>query len=46
MIDAQTALEISNMLHLIWGYCYINFDCMEEYVYYIVAKSLGGMLSD
>jgi len=29
MIDANTSLEISNMLHLLWAYCHINTDYYE-----------------
>jgi len=29
MIEAQAALEISNVLHILWAYCQINTEMCE-----------------
>lgn len=39
-------IEISTALHLIWAYSQVNWECMEEYIYYIVSNTLGGILKD
>lgn len=31
MIDAQLALELSNILHVLWAYCHIDTAYMDIY---------------